>query len=209
MGEVKRRTYRSTLRTEQAAASRAAVLAAARRLFIAQGYGPTTIEQIATDAGVSKPTVFAAVGNKAEVFKVVRDVAMAGDDTPVPVTDRPDVTDIAAAPDLATAVRATAFHIARINAGYHEIDEVLRGASGLDAQMRALYETAEEQRLIGAGHLLDRLQQHGTLAIPREQALDRLWLLMAPDNYRRLVTHRGWPRPKYEHWISDEIATLF
>ena len=86
MTEVKKRRYSSPLRTEQAQASRAAVLAAARELFVEQGYGGTTIDQVAARAGVSKPTVFTAVGNKATLLKVVRDVAMAGDDQPRTVT---------------------------------------------------------------------------------------------------------------------------
>jgi len=61
------------------------VLDAARQLFIAQGYGATTVEQIAQRAGVSKPTVFSAVGNKQMVLRAARDTALAGDGEPVPV----------------------------------------------------------------------------------------------------------------------------
>ena len=78
MQEVKPRRYRSPLREEQAAASRAAVLTAARELFLDQGYGATTIEQVAARAGVSKPTVFTAVGNEQRLLIAVRDVARAG-----------------------------------------------------------------------------------------------------------------------------------
>ncbi len=61
------------------------MLKAARQLFIAQGYGATTVEQIAQRAGVSKPTVFTAVGNKQTVLRTVRDTAIAGDGQPVPM----------------------------------------------------------------------------------------------------------------------------
>jgi AcrR family transcriptional regulator len=80
--EVKARRYNSPLRLQQAAASRAAVLRAARELFLDQGYGATTIGQIAARAGASKPTVSTAVGNKQRLLKTVRDVAMAGTTTP-------------------------------------------------------------------------------------------------------------------------------
>ena len=79
MTDVKPRAYRSPRRQEQARQTRAAVLAAARERFLEWGYSATTIEEIAAAAGVSKPTVFTAVGNsKAQLLKVVRDVAMAG-----------------------------------------------------------------------------------------------------------------------------------
>ena len=84
------RSYSSPARERQAAGTRAAVLAAARELFVEQGYGATTVDQIAARAGVSKPTVFSAVGSKQTVLSVVRDVAMAGDDEAVAVSDRPE-----------------------------------------------------------------------------------------------------------------------
>src|SRR6476646_9383327 len=101
MAEVKGadRTYSSPLRTKQAQTTRRAVLEAARDLFIAQGYGATTIDQIAARAGVSKPTVFAAVGNKQTVLSAVRDVAMAGDDEKIAVGDRPLAQRIRSEPD--------------------------------------------------------------------------------------------------------------
>ncbi|MDQ6525945.1 helix-turn-helix domain-containing protein [Nocardioides sp. LHD-245] len=206
MADVKKRTYHSPLRTGQAEASRAAVLRAAHELFVDQGYGATTIAQVATLAGVSKPTVFAAVGNKATLLKVVRDVAMAGDDDPRTVTERADVAAIARAGDLGRAVELTAAHIAAVNARYHDVHEVIRGASGTDPVVAELWETAEAERHVGAGHLLARL--HAAPALPPQHAQDRLWLLMAPDNYHRLVAQRGWTRSAYQRWLTAEIGAL-
>src|SRR6476646_1710742 len=106
MGEVKgsERTYSSPLRAQQAATTRQAVLDAARELFTAQGYGATTIDQIAARAGVSKPTVFTAVGNKQTLLSAVRDVAMAGDDAKVAVGDRPLAQRIRSEPDQRRAL---------------------------------------------------------------------------------------------------------
>lgn len=207
MDGVKRRSYHSPLREAQATASRAAVLAAARDLFVAQGYGRTSVDQVAERAGVSKPTVFAAVGSKSDVLKAVRDVAMAGDDRQVTVSERDDVAAIAAAGDLERAIVLTARHVADVVARYHPVHEVIRGSSGADPVVAELWETAERERRIGAGHLLDRL---GTKpAVSRRRAVDRLWLLMAPDNYQRLVVDAGWSRAAYERWLADGVRALF
>jgi AcrR family transcriptional regulator len=203
---VKKRRYESPLRAAQAATSRAAVLEAARELFVSQGYGATTVDQIARRAGVSKPTVFSAVGNKAEVLKVVRDVSMSGDDHPRSVTEREDVAAIAVAGDRDHAIVLAARHIVSVVARYHQVHEVIRGASGTDPVVAELWEIGERERRIGAGHLLDRL---GTPAASRDRAIDRLWLLMAPDNYVRLVVRRRWSRRDYEGWLIDEILALF
>src|ERR671920_68376 len=101
MSEVKgsERPYSSPLRAQQADATRRAVLNAASELFIAQGYGATTLDQIAVRAGVSKPTVFSAVGNKQTVLSAIRDIAMAGDDEKLSIVERPLAEQIRQEPD--------------------------------------------------------------------------------------------------------------
>ncbi|HEX6165458.1 MAG TPA: TetR/AcrR family transcriptional regulator, partial [Acidimicrobiales bacterium] len=63
-----KRSYKSALRREQAAQTRARILDTAGTLFGAQGYGQTTIRQIAESAGVAVDTVYATFGNKARVL---------------------------------------------------------------------------------------------------------------------------------------------
>ena len=55
--------------------SRAAVVAAARTLFLRQGYGGTTMEQIAAEAGLTKRTLYNNYGDKQALFtQIVSDV---------------------------------------------------------------------------------------------------------------------------------------
>src|SRR6476469_2867447 len=86
MATVKRRGYHSTIRRGDA---RGLVCDAARDLFSTNGYLATTIEDIATAAGVARPTVFSAVGSTPAILRAVIDRAMAGDEAPVAVADRP------------------------------------------------------------------------------------------------------------------------
>src|ERR1700751_1458696 len=52
------------------------VLAAAKRAFLANGFGAVSMDAIAREAGVSKATVYAHFGSKEELFgAVVADVA--------------------------------------------------------------------------------------------------------------------------------------
>src|SRR6267378_378845 len=83
------RPYRSPRRAQSARTTRRLVLDAARALFLEHGYVGTTIEQIAARAGVSKPTVFAAVGSKRTLLKELRDLALAGDEELIEVPARP------------------------------------------------------------------------------------------------------------------------
>src|SRR3954467_3001154 len=83
------RPYRSTLRAEQARATRRAVVSAARDLFVEIGWTRTTIDAVAARAQGSRKTVFTPVGGKAALLKLALDWALVGDDEPVPMAERP------------------------------------------------------------------------------------------------------------------------
>jgi AcrR family transcriptional regulator len=55
-------------RAEQNERNRGLVLAAARRVFLAEGYHGATVEEIAEEAGFSKGVVYSQFGNKADLF---------------------------------------------------------------------------------------------------------------------------------------------
>jgi AcrR family transcriptional regulator len=202
------RAYSSPLRANQAAATRRAVLDAARELFIQQGYGATAVDQIAARAGVSKPTVFTAVGNKQTVLSAVRDVAMAGDDEAIAVGERPLAQEIFAEPDQHRAVELLAELMTGIGRRYSEIDHVLRGAaSSGEPGLRELWDTSEAQRLTGARLWANALSSKGALreGVDVDAAVDLLWLYMAPDHYYRLVHGRGWTAARFEQWLVDTL----
>jgi AcrR family transcriptional regulator len=57
------RRYDSLRRLDQAQRTRADIAEAARRLFVSQGWAATTVRDVAREAGVSVPTVYAAYQN--------------------------------------------------------------------------------------------------------------------------------------------------
>lgn len=207
-----RRRYTSTLRQGQAAATRRAVLDAARELFLASGYAATTMDEIAARAGVSKPTVFSAVGNKPTVLKQVRDLAIAGDDRAVPVSERPKVDRVRNEPDRQRAIGMLARHLADVAARYAPVFNLLRAAAANgEPELRALWDAEEQQRLTGATFWIDTLRAKAgpPLRGHRQIAIDTLWLYMAPDHYTRLVTQRHWTEHRYQRWLSRIISDLF
>lgn len=212
MASVKgHRQYSSPLRERQAETTRRAVLDAAKELFVTQGYGATTIEQVAAKAGVSKPTVFTAVGNKQTLLRTVRDVALAGDDEPIPVAKRPMADRIRAEPDPRRAVRLLAQHLTDTASRYAVINEVIHTAANSgEEDLRRLWEETEEQKLVGARIWVAVLTDKGPLrdGLDVSGAVDTLWLLMSPDNYYRLVHGRGWSKNKYQRWLADSITLL-
>jgi AcrR family transcriptional regulator len=123
-------------------------LNAARDLFLAQGYGATTIEQIAQRSGVSKPTVFSAVGNKQKLLATVRDRAIAGDDQPIPIARRPATDRIKDEPDQRRTIQLLVRHLTSVAQRYAPISDMLHGAaSNGEASLWNLWRTEKEERL--------------------------------------------------------------
>ena len=68
-----------------AEATQRVIVETAARLFVEQGYAPTTISQIARESGVAVQTIYNSTGSKRELLSRVLDFAAAGDKAPRPV----------------------------------------------------------------------------------------------------------------------------
>jgi AcrR family transcriptional regulator len=112
-GPVNRR-YDATGRRQGAARTRAAVLDAARELFTERGYAATSMTAIADRAGVALDTVYAAVGRKPEVARLLIETAISCTDQAVPAERRDYVRDIQAAADAKTKIAVYAAAITAI-----------------------------------------------------------------------------------------------
>src|SRR6516162_8731323 len=117
--------YTSEIRDEQARRTRRAIVTAAHDLFLGRGYTATTIDAIAQAAHVSRRTVFNSVGGKAALLKLAVDWAIAGDDEPIPVAERPAVKAIQAESDPRKGLALWAQMVTEIATRVAPISEVL------------------------------------------------------------------------------------
>jgi TetR/AcrR family transcriptional regulator, regulator of autoinduction and epiphytic fitness len=197
--------YRSDRRAAQARRTRLRILDAAAQTFLERGYAGATMRAIAAEAGVAVPTVELGFGTKARLLKATIDVAIAGDDEPVPVLDRAwaDTARTAetGAEFLAVAAEVIAAAQSR-SAGL--VLAVFEGAR-TDPELAALATQLTDQRAATARWLVDALAR---IAPPHSEAVDDLWLLMDPAIYDRLVRHRGWTPRRYERWFARSAHAL-
>ncbi|HZC54175.1 MAG TPA: helix-turn-helix domain-containing protein, partial [Mycobacterium sp.] len=84
------------------------IVAAARTLFVRDGYVATTLVAVADQAGVAHRTVYARFGTKAALLKRVVDVAIVGDVQPVDLHSRDDYRAILEADTLDERIRRSA-----------------------------------------------------------------------------------------------------
>ncbi|MEO5852489.1 MAG: helix-turn-helix domain-containing protein [Nocardioides sp.] len=204
-----RRRYRSSLRAGLAEQTRSAVVQAALAEFLARGYAGATVDRIAERAGVSRPTVF-AVGPKATLMKLARDRAIAGDDDPHAITERPNFALIAEAPDAESALRAYAAISAEILGRFADLNEVLRQGAAIDPALADLWQVSEQERLVGATGVVRTLTRQGRLrdGLSMGDAVDVLWVLTAPEQYHRMTRDRGWTHEQWAGWYADSVVRL-
>jgi AcrR family transcriptional regulator len=210
MSQPVKKPYSSELRAAQARATRRAIVDAAARLFVDQGYGATTVDAIAAAAGVSRKTVFASVGGKAQALKLAIDWAVVGDDEPVPLLDRPHIQAGHAASDARVILASYARASLEISARIAPLIAVAEAAAGTDAEVRAMTADGHAQRLAGTRALAGVVAARGALKpeLTVAEAADVLWLLGGPGVYHRFVTERGWPAGRFAAWLADTLVSL-
>ena len=208
MSEHVKREYRSGLRTAQAEQTRRSIVSAAARLFVDDGYGATTIDAVAESAGVSRKTVFTAVGGKVDLLKTALDWAVAGDDQPVTVADRPEVRELLAMDDPVALLTAWARVMVAVDVRVAGLFRVLEIAADGDVAAHLLLDEYRRQRLIGARAVVKRLGglQALTEGMSRVEAADVAWLATDPVLYDRLVQIRGWSVGRFEIWLARTLT---
>lgn len=197
------------LRRAKAAATRLAVIAAASRLFVEKGYAGATVHAIAEVAGVSRATVFNAVGGKAALLKAAYDVATVGDDEPLPLPQREAAVATRMEPDPGRAIAIYAGMIADIGDRLAPIYEVFRAASVNDLEVRAIWDQIQQERLKGARGFVGLLRAKGPLRrdLDDRAAGDIVWVLIDASLYHRLAVERGWSKKQFRDWLQRAFET--
>ena len=205
-----KRTYSSELRDSQARRTRRQIVDAAGALFAEQGFSATTVDAIAAKAGVSRKTVFSAVGGKVQLLKLAYDYAMAGDDEPVPMIERDGLQEVINEPDPYRQVELYANFVGAANRRMARLSTVRRGAAEVDPEAAELYEKWEEERhqaqIEGP---VPTFASKGVLRpdLDHREAADILAVLIDPTVYDRLVHQYGWSQARFTEWLCETILT--
>jgi AcrR family transcriptional regulator len=207
---VKKRVYDSSSRKEAAGLTRQTIVAAARSVFLDKGYAAATMPAIAKTAGVALDTVYATVGKKAALFRLLVEMAISGSEGEVPVEEREYVRAIRAETDAAEKLRIYAAALRSIQQRFAPLFRVLQGAAPLDPELAALWQSiaqrrAKNMRLFAADlAATGRLRPHLSIA----KAADIIWSMNAPEFYLLLVEERRWSPREFEDWLVDAWIRL-
>jgi AcrR family transcriptional regulator len=187
----------------QAAQTRAAVLNAATRLFGELGWADTSMRRVAKAAGVSVETVYATFGSKGDLLAAVMDVAVVGDDLPIPLAQRDAALALATGTRDERVTKAAGMSAA-ISSRTCELVQALTQGSATDASLAQRLSALDERR---RGEIADYFERVASRP-PTRLELDEVWLLTSAEVFHLLVHRSGWTRSQHEHWLADRLLGL-
>jgi AcrR family transcriptional regulator len=188
--------------------ARAAVIDAARVLFLERGYGATTIEAISARSDVPPATVYRLFSSKRGILKALLDVSIAGDDEAIPVAEREPVRALLADPDPRKQLAGFVGIAAQVNWRTASIYRILVSAAASDPDAAGLLDELTRQRQEGQGRIARALARSGALRpkLRERDAGDIIHALLSPEVYGLLVVDRGWPPERYERWLTETLV---
>ncbi|GAA2432202.1 TetR/AcrR family transcriptional regulator [Actinomadura vinacea] len=202
-------TVKPDKRAERSRRTREKVVKAARELFLAQGYGATSLQEVADRAGVAVQTIYFVFRNKRTLFKDVVDTSIAGDTEPVATMDREWFRAACAAPTAADQLRAHVRGTREILGRIAPIMPVIAAAAATDPEIAAQWPDGPDPRHTvqhaAAEALARKPDAHPDVSVT--MAADLLFGLLSPQLYLVFVHDRGWSPDTWEEWACTTLTT--
>ncbi|MGD9796610.1 MAG: TetR/AcrR family transcriptional regulator [Acidimicrobiia bacterium] len=203
---VKKRSYSSPVRQEQAALTRRRILDAAGELFAARGYARTTVKAVAERANVAVDTVYAVFGTKARILTALIDARLAPEPGVDNVMDRPEARAVQEGADPRAQLDLFALDMASVSTRVRPVYEILRTAAAVEPAMAAVHAEMDGYRLENMRRFVDWLGRDARLRVSPDRAAEIVWALASPDVARMLCDARGWTEADHAAWLQDTLA---
>jgi AcrR family transcriptional regulator len=200
-----KRRYTAPQRVAKAAATRRAVLDAARELIVERGYTATTVADIAARAGVSVDTVYTAVGRKPVMLRELVETAISGADHAIPARQRDYVQTIQAATSARDKLTIYAGAVVKIHQRLAPVFLALRDAAVHDPACAALWNEIGDRRARNMREFAADLRVTGELRpdLSDDEVADIVWSMNAAEYWVLLVHQRGWSAERFGRWLAD------
>jgi AcrR family transcriptional regulator len=205
-----KRKYDSSRRQAQARETQHQIVEAARRLFMERGYMGTTIEQIASEAGVAVETIYATFGSKRAVLSRLVGTSLVGDDEPVPLLEREGPQEVRRERNQHLQIQMFAHGIREIMERVGPVLGIMRMAAETEPDIAAMLHGILQERLQAMTQFVRWLAVNGPLrnGMSIEDAAELTWTLTSAEVHHLLTVDRGWPGDRYEAWLRDTLTRL-
>jgi len=194
-------------RADKTQANRQRMREAAQALFARRGYAATSMQAIADEAGMSVQSLYFTFGTKRALLSELLDVAVAGDDEPVPTLERPRVRAALDDPDPEAQLREQARLAREIYERVAPVLQVVAHAATAAPEIHELWETNNAQRAVVMERFVTALAAKTPLREDIATAIDVTLALLSPELYHFLTARRGWEPARWEAWTADALVT--
>jgi AcrR family transcriptional regulator len=207
-GSPVKRRYDTSSRRAAAERTRAAILAAALELFSRQGYAATPMTAIAARAGVALDTVYASVGRKPQLARLLVESAISGVSQAVPAEERDYVRQIRAAPGAEEKIAIYAAAMRAIASRLAPVLGIIQQAAPAEPELDVMWRQISDRRAANMRRFAADLAAVSALRVGPDEAADIIWATNAPELYQLLTVQRGWSGERYEHFLADAWRRL-
>lgn len=208
--KARSRAYDASRRRAAAQRTRRAILDSATRLFLERGYVATTLAEVAAAAGVALDTIYATVGRKPTLFRLLIEAAISGAEEPIPAEERDYVAAIRAEALAPRKLEPYADAMRVIHARLAPLLRVLQAAASAEPELTAVWSEIARRRARNMRLFVSDVAQTGALRADMsfEETADVIWATNSPELYLLLVHERGWQPDNYARWLADAWRRL-
>lgn len=196
------------VQAEKSRATRRRILLAGTELFVRDGYLQTTMADIAARADVAVRTVYLSFGSKVAVLIEALDVAIVGDDEPVPVMERAWFRRSMAEPDAAAALAVFVDGAGGVIDRVYPLYAATRDGSA-DPELADVLARNKQGRLATHTRVAHELAAKAGAdpGVPVQHAAEIIYTLMSQETYGLLVVENGWSVPAWTRWVYQHLRS--
>lgn len=204
----KRRPYDASRRQQRAEESRERALEIARRLFAERGYAETTLEAIATEAGIAVPTLYAAFQSKRGLLSALLHRLVSGERGSAPLLETPGAQAVIAEVNPRRVLALFVADVSRVQDRVMPLYEVMKNAARTEPDVAELLTRVQDYRYSNIATVPARLAELGALrqGLSADDAARTVWAVASPDVRQLLVTFAGWSAERYRAWLEETLA---
>lgn len=201
MKKSEKRIYQSDIRQQRALETRKHIASTARKLFISNGYDGTTIDVIASEAGVATQTIYAVFTSKKGILAEILDQARFGPEYLELVSQANELSKPNDLLRLAARICRKIYDSERAEAA------LLQGASVVSPDIAKMGKDNETRRYKAQHHSIKVIVESRKLRdeLDEKKARDILWTFTSREMFSMLVIERGWNLSDYEKWLGDTL----
>lgn len=163
------------------------------------------MQDIASSAGIALDTIYASVGPKPAVFRLVVETAISGANSTVLAEQRAYVVAIRAEPTASGKLAIYAKALIGIHQRLAPVFRVIEVAALAEPDLKGLWEEIAEKRASNMKLFARNLAETGEVRknFSLDTVADIVWSMSSPEFYILLVEERHWSPQDYASWLAD------